>query len=309
MIITNEIFANLPIATRQKIIELQRHILIQERFHRPEWPEANRLIKDIAREITSSTANEHLPINLESVVSRFNIRLKQQTNSFSEGLGKLKPISGGFELAIFGQMWKSKLEDPQLPFVGANHDKCSGTEIIRDLTYQGRLTLAHELGHILFYTADRISAKPTRLISKRLGETTRRWREEGLCEDFARALLMPDEYKYIIKEPGKIHDLFEISETFHVSFEPAVRRILYDWRKWPSGLIVNVDFKKTKCRIKCFRGIDRKKISSSNPTRTKISDLLGDVKTPSEAATMFRKVFGLDEDRTAFTKLSLWVML
>lgn len=309
MISENRLFGSLSIATRQKIAELHRHILAQERLHRPKWPESNRLIREIAQEITNSMANRNLPINLESVVNQLNIHLKSQPKSFSQELGKLRPVPGGFELEVFGQISKSKSEAPQLPFADADCGVCNDTDIIQDLTYQGRFSLAHELGHVCFFADDSISARPTRLTSISFNEQRRRWREEGLCEDFARALLMPDKYKYIIKEPGKIHDLFEISETFCISFEPAVRRILYDWRKWPSSFIVYLDFSKTEKRIRCFRGLDRKKISSSNPTRTKIADLLGDVKTQSEAATIFRKVFGLDKDRIAFTKLSLWIML
>lgn len=311
IILANGIFGGLSIGARRKIAELQRHILIQERNYRRKWPEANRLIKETAEEITGSLSDQELPINLDIVARCLNVYIERCPKSASSSLGKLTPIPGGFELVIFGQICASNQQSYDLPlFDSLTHkDVDSKAEITAPLSSQGRFTFAHELGHVFFFTSDQPFSKPNRLIPRSLGTSSRRWREEGLCHDFARAILMPDRYKSIIKESGSIHELHDVTKAFNISKEPAVRRILYDWEKWRSCLVVNTNFAGAEVKVQCFRGADRKKYSDSNPTRTKITEWINVMKTPSEVATMFRKKFELSKDKFTFDKLSYWGIL
>lgn len=310
-VLTKGMFTELSVTAQHRIAELQKHILIQERDFRPTWPDANRLIQGIAEDITGALQNQALPVNLEEVAHCLKVNVKGHPRSESSSLGKLSPVTGGFELALFGQVTASSQGGHHLPLFdelkgGREQDQ---TDLLRSLDSQGRFTVAHELGHTFFFVSDRSSSMSRRLIPKSHSMRRGRWREEGLCHDFARALLMPGKYKSAIAETESMSSLLDATKVFNVSKEPAVRRILYDWGRWPSCLFVNVDFSRTPPRIACFRGKSRKQSSDLSPSRTHIAKWTDGMHTPQEVGAMFRRRFSLSEDRIISNKVSLWVAL
>lgn len=310
MILANGVFEDLSLMVRRKIAELQRHILTQERNFRPKWPEANRLVKEIAGEINGTVGIKRLPVDLDSVARHLHVRLQPQPRAEFESLGELCPIPGGFRVAIFGQIDERKLENYRLPLLDSfSQAEKQRAEVVANLSPQGRFTFAHELGHALFYTSDQPGSKPERLIPVNCGTTKGNWREDGLCHDFARVLLMPDKYSSIVKESATASELLAATQAFNISIEPAVRRILYDWKRWRSCMTVNVDFTKKIPTVRCFRGADRKRENAAAPTSTQLAEWLEGTDSPSEAAARFRQRFHIDEQKLICRRKNLWVLL
>ena len=120
---------------------------------------------------------------------------------------------------------------------------------------------------------------------------------------------MPDKYDKLIGEATTIHELKKIMRTFGVNFEPAVRRIIHDWEKWPSALLVRIESRGGNLKIDCFRGIHRKKRSPESPTSTELSNLLVKKTSPWEIKSKLTEVFKLDKDSMTNNTMAVWAIL
>ena len=308
MIIVNGVFSGLSLISRRKIGEFQKYILTQERNSKLKWLEAKKLIQSIAEEINKMLGMK-LPTNLNAIAHHLNIDIEFESRTASGNIGHLYPISGGFKLIVFGQINNSKMAHNTLPLFTLSSQKHSQLHPEAILSHRERFTLAHELGHVFFYTSESSEKKPERLTIQKHVLSREKWREEGLCHDFARALLMPKEYNYMAPEPATAQGLLKITKAFNVSIEAAVRRILYDWEKWKSSLIVYADFNESILKVQCFRGVDRKKSGANNPTSTQISRLLKNISNPINATNILRQKYLIADYNMVINKRLFWAFL
>ncbi len=125
---------------------------------------------------------------------------------------------------------------------------------------RARFTIAHECGHSLFYgraerSWQRIDPSAS---SSGLGRRGHR-REEGLCDAFAGALLLPERWlhgKLSALEPS-YGAVLTVARVARVSPEVVIRRALYDLQAWPTAAFygIRLDTDSGTCvGVKCFRG-------------------------------------------------------
>lgn len=309
IMLANGVFSSLSLRNRKNVYELQEHILVQERNRRDKWPKANELIKTIAREISLSLSDGSLPVELDRVFELLNIRLKTEPTQLSKTAGKLIPTEGGFKMTIFGQLERSSGKLKDFPLFNYMVPKNDNADTCNALSPRGRFSFAHELGHVFFYVSDSQTSKPKRLLLTNAGRTGRRWRIEGLCHDFARTLLMPDKHKELVGEFATIPELIKTIKTFNITAEPAVRRILYDWEKWPLSLLAKVEIQRDNLKIKCFRGKHRKKSSYESPKSSDLSRLLDGINGPLKICDRLIETFKLKKENVKSNKSVIWAIL
>ena len=118
---------------------------------------------------------------------------------------------------------------------------------------RNRMTIAHEIGHTLFF--DISVMPPKRMITYSNSE-------EWLCYDFGRCLLMPKEFvkKYvsIYEETPTPKKIVELSNIFEVSKDVFLNRIRRDFQLWNDTTIFlveanGIELKANKQRYKGIR--------------------------------------------------------
>lgn len=163
----------------------------------------------IVEEMLITTGQRNPPIGLEPIAGLQKVHTIKKVPLEKENLGRLIPDARGFVLLL--------------------RDK--------DSIYRQRVTIAHELGHTLFF--DILASPPSRL-PKMLAAPNSQDKEEWLCYDFARELLMPRliflrllQYKY--KAPS-IEAINKMSQIFQVAPEVICWRVFRDFRMWESSI-------------------------------------------------------------------------
>ena len=242
------------------------------------------------------------PVDLDVVAGALSVQIVYLPSSKRDHLGKLEPVAGGFRVKIFGQQRVNTAGDllSSLP-----PDQEGGTNA-RFLTPQGRFSLAHEFGHALFYGSAGSHMVPRRIAARYVGGGNR---EEGLCHDFARALLMPMEFSSLVGSTASIHGAFRLAKTFAVGREPVIRRILHDWAMWQAAMFVRITLKTGALSVRCFRGKQRKGPSKQSPTGPAIGRELGRHESVSAAAEALRKMYDLPSSAVAVRDAQAWALL
>lgn len=141
-------------------------------------------------------------------------------------VGQLAAHSGGFTLTVFED------DVPQLSF----------DSLQMPISRRGWFTLGHEIAHVAFYRLESPNATPARIVSRPLLSKQDRNREEGLCEDFSRSLLLPDFEKMSIPPEASMSTLLTLwrERNWHLPLVAVVRRILHDWCLWPEAVLVSI---------------------------------------------------------------------
>ena len=283
-----------PAAARR----FQRYTVMRA-SHGSESPKLGReLIQGVADAILRAADVVHLPIDPLLIAQRLAMQVRFAPPVLSGQLGKLMPTRGGFIISIYGQeedQAESGLElgvrdDPALP----------------SLTTRGRFTLAHEIGHTLFYTIGGQGQFPQRLIA---APTDRRaqWREEGLCHDFARALLMPASAQHLVSVEPSANALKDASRHFRVAKEPVVRRLLYDWGMWQSAVVVQVVLSGGQTKTRVFRGGSRKG-GSKKVTGPQLDRVLAGLRSPDAVVHVLRQDYGVAANNLLVSRSVVWAI-
>ncbi len=141
------------------------------------------------------------PIRLNAIADLMQIIRVSYLNTKNKPEAVLAPVNGGFEI------WLS-LAIPQV---------------------RKRFSLAHELGHTFFY--DRQTNPPTRMIA-RTASGLISYKEEDICNAFARELLIPTDLINIsingFKELNNIALINKLADIYWVSKELMAIRLLRD---------------------------------------------------------------------------------
>ena len=173
------------------------------------WQGAASFLQSLAEEL-----HWHLslgsPVRLKPVSDAFGIAVRfQDVQGQQRTEGTLRPVPGGFVATVFR---------------GNPNTSLSARE---------RFTLAHEIGHCLFFVNESRYALPRRVTPAPLHGSPEHRREEGLCNDFARALLIPSAAFGSCSEAPTAALLSRLSQELEVSIEPLIRRAIYDRKIWP----------------------------------------------------------------------------
>jgi hypothetical protein len=166
--------------------------------------------------------------------------------------------------------------------------------------------LAHEFGHTLFYHLLRERDHPTRVIPRRNLSRSDVWREEGLCDAFARALLVPDRWRAAVGKTFSFKNLIESAKYFGVPGEVILHRVIHDWSMWGSRTVLRVDFRRETPSVRVFRGGARD-TRSSGLTGRRLSALLTGCEDPQSAAEILKTKLRMSERKMLVHGRVLWV--
>lgn len=188
--------------------------------------EIKLLLCKIADSLIKEEGQNIIPIDLNPIVKQRKIKISNKIYKYNQG--ELIPKNYGFSVILNS----------------------------KDGRIRNRTTLAHEIGHTLFF--DISVLPPKRIIAYSDSE-------EWLCYDFGRCLLMPTEFvkKYVSKykrtpTPQKIIDL---TNLFKVSKDLFLRRITRDFHLWDDTIIflVEVNGNELKVDNRVYKGKRYKK--------------------------------------------------
>jgi len=110
---------------------------------------------------------------------------------------------------------------------------------------RNRFSVAHEIGHTLFYD---LQSRPPSRLSTRFNINKKDRKEEWICNDFAREILIPQKLiskssALMLKKPS-IDNIFSLSKLFRVSPKAICWRIFRDWRMWSDTAVFLLEDKK-----------------------------------------------------------------
>lgn len=268
------------------------------------WPEAKTLIQKIANSIHEDYGGEPLPVSLGPVIKMFRVALSIDQFDSSGGTAKLVPTRGGFDVTVFHPISSEEsAHDPLLDFEAVV--EAAPTRVGN----RTRFTVAHELGHTLFYHFTDSSKYPTRIIPQPAPFAPTRWREEGLCHDFARALLIPSHTRRLISAMPHIGLIVDLVRVLRVTPEPLVRRIMYDWELWPEAVLVQLTYSDRAFQAKLFRGVNRRSSAEGELTGPYLERELTGARSLSEAEQILTEKKLLSNRRSVRGSRTLWGVL
>lgn len=282
--IAEEGFVQLPRGVKDSILEFQLYILQRYRDGSERWPLAQRMIQNIAESLVKTLGISGAPVQPEQIASLLHVKVVY-SNRRSREEGRLKPTPDGFEVMLYGQSDRE------------------------DSFTRRRFTLAHECGHVLFFSFDRDG--PVSIIPKGTISSKQNWREEGLCHDFARAILMPRFLTVEVESLApQIGAFFSVARSFQVSPESLARRLLYDLKMWRESVLYRIWLGDASLepKVDCFRGIDRKG-SSSAPTSSAIKDKIKDLRDAGRVLKKLHEVYHFRREEVGLYGAELWFLL
>lgn len=183
-------------------LEAKQGSLIKDKFS-INWKYIKKNCLKISEELLIQTHQNKIPIHLDKIAELRKIHEIQYLDTAAnhsnfDFQGEIVPDDKGFTVRL-----------------NSNHSHV-----------RNRATLAHEIGHTLFYDTSKL---PPRKIY-----TSNDSKEEWMCWDFARFLLMPEwsisEIKYEEKPDLKL--ICKTANALEVSVEILLKRIRWDFKLW-----------------------------------------------------------------------------
>lgn len=196
----------------QASVEKLTRIFLTEFVNRTQNQRALREVKSlfplIVEKMWTETSQYNPPVNLEPIAKLRKMHTFIKTPL--DNHGKLVPDQDGFIIYL--------------------SDKDS-------LNLQ-RGTIAHEIGHTLFFN---LSSSPPSRSPRTIVPNIIQDKEEWLCYDFARELLMPTSkslklLQHNYRRPS-MEGLYEIARIFQVSLDVVCWRIFRDFRLWKDAAV------------------------------------------------------------------------
>jgi Zn-dependent peptidase ImmA (M78 family) len=234
-----------PLHIEEKVLRFQAYVSQQYSSHSSNWPLAKIRIQDVAESIVSTLGLDQPPIDLDLIAGLFDIKVSIGRHLYDNVSAQLIPSKAGFQIIV-------------------------AQRTVGHLATRWRFSLAHELGHTLFFSAgphgpERIFPTPISAVS-RLSK-----KEEGLCDSFAAALLVPTSFRgYFPSQSPTMAEIIRASLRFEVTPDVVVRRLLHDFRFLESRAIYAVRLSRD-LRVNIFRG---RRANRSLPTANHVKSLL-----------------------------------
>lgn len=191
-----------------RIRDFQRYVARQARLNRDHWTHAKALLLEVA-DILAEMHGHPPPVELTNVCRRLGISLVDSHYENRSFEAILLPEKGGLTVSL--------------------KRKCAAG---KTYNLRERFTIAHEIGHSMFYDNNR--RPPVRLVPGSMSPQSKSFvREEQLCNSFAAALLVPIHSRsQVCTMAPCFASLTELSSHFLVSREVLIRRIKYDFCAW-----------------------------------------------------------------------------
>lgn len=227
----------------------RRYLLNELRAGSSHWPAAQHLVHNAAAELVERSAFLSPPVDISAVARMLNVCVNECSEITTATLGRLIPVRGGFVVYLSGIPASS-----DRPYAALTVSSESERNASPKLDARARFTFAHEIGHTLFYETPGADAIPRRLTqAPEFGSPGHR-REEGLCHDFARALLIPDQCRVWLPPHPDLRALIGMARALRVGIEPLVRRVLHDWGAWDEVAIIDIAQDQAGPRATVLRG-------------------------------------------------------
>lgn len=239
-----------------------------------------------------------LPVDPEDAAALLGARVEMSPASARGQLGSLIPALGGFRVILYGQHLAAS-QDPDELVDSPKPD--------RVLSSRGRFTLAHELGHTFFYSGTRANT-PQRITPKG-ALRNEHWWEEGLCHDFARALLMPDVGRRLVEHHASPHAVVRGAKTFRVSREVFLRRVLHDWQLWSDSTWLHASWFQGTVRTQVLHGSSRRNRRRTPAEATRFQSALNGTFPPEGVVRVVATQLGLKQERMLVSSHELWALL
>jgi len=238
----------LPFGVRAAVRNFQAYALAQHRAESRSWRYANQHVRVVAAAVLDCLEARDPPVDLEAAASLFGAEVGPSRGGTE---GYLVPKLGGFSISVSAPEWPV-------------------------LSNRSRFTVAHELGHALFYTLD--TDPPRRLYPARPGLRQGEGnREEGLCDAFASSLLVPDIWiSRAADRELRLRELISHAAQLEVAVHVMLKRILHDFGYWPERAFYYVWLDEDgNISVRVFRGRNCRS-SISIPTGREVSEFLRD---------------------------------
>ncbi len=237
-------FEALPRSLQTTVDDFQRYVVGQYMRRATEWDQAQPLIQRIADSCLGVATPVWPRVEPETIALLLQINVIFDSELRSGVCGRLVPErGGGFQAIVAGT--------PSQP--------------------RTRFTIGHECGHAFFFRPSPGQAQriiPASVPAKKMS------REEWLCNEFARALLVPNRWKRdVLGRDVQMSEICSLARSLSVSTEVLVRRVLYDWSEWASSVFYSVWFDSDNCNVRIFRGTKSQSRPDSTPTREAVKSV------------------------------------
>lgn len=287
---------------RSDLGSFQRYIAERSLARAQHWVSSRPLIQRVATSIAESLREPKPPTSLGDVAELLGIEVRCVPAMSARHFGKLAPAPGGFIATVYGQIRTGS--DAQGEFILPNLGPARPGWL--HLNRRGRFTLAHEFGHALFYNFMTPGTSPSRIIPRRNLSRNDVWREEGLCDAFARALLIPERTQSIVDKNFSFAVLIESAKCFGVPGEILMHRVMHDWMMWGSRMIFRIEVRSGEKHVRLFRGRSRP-TDESGPTKGRIASLITDCGDAEGVADLLRKTLRLTNRKVLVHRDVVWV--
>ncbi len=262
--------------------EFQRYIGECYRARSVRWEWSRQLIQSVAECASEALDLVRPPVRLKPLSDLFGIRVEISRARDPLACGQLRPVEGGF----VAQIWRERADGR--------------------LSNRDRFTLAHECGHSLFYIMDR--GFPIRIIPAAIGSRKVGAREEGLCDAFAGAILVPKPCLVsLARMDPSVAALMAAAESFEVSCHVLIRRMLFDAKEWGSGIFYCITRSGDSLDSQRFIGSARSKDARRFPTATTVRDIVKG-RSFSEIQDRLIRDYGFRAENFLHRRSSLWFM-
>jgi Zn-dependent peptidase ImmA (M78 family) len=277
---------------QERIEHFQSYILRAYMDKDRHWERTRDLIFAVADAIIDSFKPLKIPINPLSACEILGIEVELCRKRNPVALAELLPEKSGLILRLYG--------------MNLHHSDYSGHV---NLSVRDRFSVAHECGHSLFYLKDTQPAK--RLIPRGSDYRSIQFRrEEGLCNAFAGALLIPASYREgIDKVIPSCKKLLQISNRFKTSGEATIRRIQYDFELWKDNIFFRLESSRSGTRLDGpYRGKNRRGNNADIPSRIQIQSVIESTRL-SNALAKLKDILSIPILDVHKGTRTVWIML
>lgn len=205
------------------------------------WGTARLYVERVAEELHRVIGSREPCIDLQSAAILLGVRIEVDPEVLNMGCAALVHTHGGLVAKIPGATW------PQL-------------------TSRERFSIAHELGHSLFYTRESLPVRRFTAVGV-LRSSHEARREEGLCNAFASALLLSPKFVEDLgnKDPS-LGAAVAASRLANVSVEVVLRALLHRHNGWADSVFYVVHCDRSCVSARVLRGSNRRVADSYSPS-------------------------------------------
>jgi hypothetical protein len=211
---------------RNALADFQRNIAVSYQRRRGFDETTRYLLARVADELAAQSSFDVPPVSVMTVAAKLNVRIVYSSH-LASACGELRHENGVLTAVV-----NKRLRDP----------------------FALHFTIAHEVGHSLFYYRDAF-LRPTRIVPVQFagGE----FDEEAICDNFARALLIRRSWaEHVARCRPWLSQIVIAAKTLHVPMELLLSRICDDIGGWPNMVFCKIERERESVTITSIKGKD-----------------------------------------------------